>query len=189
MMVKFPQIIKIFSNSSVVGLSVASFLMETVCAVTSCSYNFAQKFPFSTWGENFFILLQLIILLAQYYHYTNNPALSMIVPLLVPAISFGLTQLPVDTLAVGLSLTIPLLALSKVLQIKTNFMNGHTGQLSFVTSLLNFLGVMARVFTVLQEVDDSLILINVSSTAILNGIIVLQFVYYWNVEPPKDKAQ
>ena len=67
-------------------------------------------------------------------------------------------------------------------------MNGHTGQLSFVTNLLNFLGTLARLFTVIQEVDDSLILFNIATVWILNTVIVLQFLIYWNVEPPKEKS-
>ena len=67
-------------------------------------------------------------------------------------------------------------------------MNGHTGQLSFITNLMNFLGCLARLFTVIQEVDDSLILFNIATVFSLNTIIVLQFLMYWSVVPPKEKS-
>lgn len=186
--VKFPQIGKIYSGGSVVGLSLATFVLETFCVIMNVSYNYAQSLPFSTWGESFFILLQLIILLSQYFHYTSNKVLMLATPLLVPALTGVLTTLSHQYLALGLTASIPLMALSKVLQIKSNFMNGHTGQLSFITNLMNFLGTLARLFTVIQEVDDSLILINIATVFVLNTVIVLQFLLYWNVEPPKEKS-
>ena len=53
---------------------------------------------------------------------------------------------------------------------------------------MNFLGTLARLFTVIQEVDDSLILFNIVTVFILNTVIVLQFLVYWNVQPPKEKS-
>ena len=73
------------------------------------------------------------------------------------------------------------------MQIKANFQNGHTGQLSFVTSLMNVLGTLARLFTVVQEVEDQIILINASTVFVLNFIIIAQFVMYWNVTAPTAK--
>ena len=78
------------------------------------SYNYAQALPFSTWGESFFILLQLIVLLAQYFHYTSNKVLLLTTPVLVPALTWVLTTLPHQYLALGLTASIPLMALSKV---------------------------------------------------------------------------
>ena len=55
---------------------------------------------------------------------------------------------------------ISLLAISARLpQVLTNFKNKSTGQLSIVTSTLNFLGVAARIFTTIQEVNDPLVLV------------------------------
>lgn len=46
--------------------------------------------------------------------------------------------------------------LVKAPQIYTTFANGNTGQLSVITNFLNFAGVLARIFTILTEVDDVL---------------------------------
>jgi len=185
MMVKFPQILKIQSSGSVVGLSLITFLLETFCCCVNVAYNYKLEFPFSTWGESFFIALQLIIMLAQFFHYTDRTTFALLTPFLVPGLCFGMTHLTKDILALLLTSSIPLMALSKIFQIKSNFMNGHTGQLSFATSLLNFLGCLARLFTVIQEVEDSLILLNIGTVFALNTIIVLQFVMYWNAVVPK----
>ena len=50
------------------------------------------------------------------------------------------------------SACIPLAAFSRVTQIVTIVRNGCTGQLSSITSALNFAGAAARVFTTLKEV-------------------------------------
>jgi len=70
--------------------------------------------------------------------------------------------------------------LSRVPQIITNFRNQSTGQLAFFTFLLSFLGVVARLGTVLLETDDFLYQLQFILSVILNGIIVLQFILYWN---------
>lgn len=70
--------------------------------------------------------------------------------------------------------------LSRVPQIITNFRNQSTGQLAFFTFLLSFLGVVARLGTVLLETDDFLYQLQFILSVVLNGIIVLQFILYWN---------
>lgn len=39
-----------------------------------------------------------------------------------------------------------------VLQIITNYQNGHTGQLAATTIMLNYVGATIRIFTTIQEV-------------------------------------
>jgi mannose-P-dolichol utilization defect protein 1 len=47
-----------------------------------------------------------------------------------------------------------LMVSSRVPQILTNFQNKSTGQLAFFTFILNFLGGLARLATVMVETDD-----------------------------------
>ena len=85
------------------------------------SYNYSLSFPFSTWGENLFILVQLVVVVMQYYHYTGNSLLCLLTPLLIPSISLFLTTLPHHLLALCLTSAIPLMALSKVGIVKWSF--------------------------------------------------------------------
>lgn len=80
-----------------------------------------------------------------------------------------------------------LLVLSRVPQIITNFMNKSTGQLAFFTFLLTFLGGVARLGTVLIETDDFSYQLSFIVGVVLSGIIVLQFLLYWNT-PAKAVA-
>ena len=65
-------------------------------------------------------------------------------------------------------------------QIILNFQQKSTGQMAFLTFMLNFLGSLARLGTVLNETDDLLFRIQYIVGAILNTIFILQFALYWN---------
>ena len=68
--------------------------------------------------------------------------------------------------------------LLQLTQIYATYSDQSTGQLSFVTSFLNFAGTASRIFTTLQETQDPIMLVMYISNFILNGIIVLQFFVY-----------
>lgn len=82
---------------------------------------------------------------------------------------------------------IPLNLVVKFSQIWENFKNSSTGQLSFITAFLNFLGTSARIFTTFVELNDMVILVNYATVCLLNGVIVGQLLWYWN--SPIDKRR
>ena len=74
-----------------------------------------------------------------------------------------------------------IMVMSKIPQIMTNFRNNSTGQLSFFTFLLNFLGGIARLGTVIFERgDDVWYVLQFLLSVGLNAVIVAQFLQYWN---------
>jgi mannose-P-dolichol utilization defect protein 1 len=65
--------------------------------------------------------------------------------------------------------------------VRENYRNKSTGNLSFLTVVLNFGGNIARTFTVLTEAgNDIIFLISNALPIVVNGIILLQFILYWN---------
>lgn len=78
-----------------------------------------------------------------------------------------------------------LLVLSRIPQIITNFTNKSTGQLAFLTFLLNFVGGIARLGTVLVETSDFMYQLQFMVGVSLSGIIIFQFFLYWNSEKTK----
>lgn len=66
------------------------------------------------------------------------------------------------------------------MQIFENKKNKSTGNLSFTTSLLAAGGVYARLFTLLVNVDDFLILFSNIGFSIINTILLSQFYIYRN---------
>jgi len=68
---------------------------------------------------------------------------------------------------------------SRLGQIRDNYRNKSTGTLSFFMCFLNFMGVVARIFTTLVELNDKLVLGSLLVAVCINGVIVLQILYYW----------
>jgi mannose-P-dolichol utilization defect 1 len=81
-----------------------------------------------------------------------------------------------------------LLIISRIPQIITNFLNKSTGQLAFFTFLLNFLGGIARLGTVLVETSDFAYQLPYYIGTSLSGILVLQFLLYWNSSQEDKKV-
>lgn len=60
--VKVPQIVKLVASRSAAGVSFLSYLLETTAFLITLAYNFRNGFPFSTYGESAFILVQNVII-------------------------------------------------------------------------------------------------------------------------------
>ncbi|KAG6030791.1 hypothetical protein E4U41_007765 [Claviceps citrina] len=69
---------------------------------------------------------------------------------------------------------------SKLPQIVAIYRRGGTGQLSAFTVFNYLAGSLSRIFTTLQEVDDRMILYGFVSGFLLNAVLTLQMLYYWN---------
>lgn len=55
---------------------------------------------------------------------------------------------------------------------------------------LTFLGSLARVFTTLQEMpDDAMMVASFGIASALNGVLMAQVLYYWNVSHPKVEGK
>lgn len=55
---KVPQILKIVRGRSARGLSLASYLLDSASLGITVAYNVRLEFPWSTYGENCFLLVQ-----------------------------------------------------------------------------------------------------------------------------------
>ena len=56
--------------------------------------------------------------------------------------------------------------------------------------MFNYLaGSLSRIFTTLQEVDDKQILYSFIAGFLLNAVLALQMVYYWNTSASKKKGK
>ncbi|XP_034020837.1 mannose-P-dolichol utilization defect 1b [Thalassophryne amazonica] len=190
-LVKMPQIIKLMGAKSAEGLNFSSVVLELLAITGTMSYSIAKSFPFSAWGEALFLMLQTVIIgfLIQHYGQRTFQGLLFVVlyfGLLVILLS-PLTPLSVVTMMQAFNM--PAIVISRLMQAATNFWNGHTGQLSAVSSFLLFAGALARIFTSLQETGDSLMALTYVISSACNGIIAFQVVYYWNSSPELKKKK
>lgn len=179
--VKVPQLIKVYRAGSVEGLSLAALVMELLAIVINVAYNIVKEFPFSTWGEGAFLLIQTSIQIMQIFHYRNQRLpLLLFLPVLATFFFFLISDYCGMSLLSKLTwASMPTIAASKITQIGTNVMNGSTGQLSFATVTLIFGGSLGRVFTTIQETADPILLTNYVVTSALNGVLFLQIIYYY----------
>uniref|UniRef100_K3X7B3 Mannose-P-dolichol utilization defect 1 protein homolog n=1 Tax=Globisporangium ultimum (strain ATCC 200006 / CBS 805.95 / DAOM BR144) TaxID=431595 RepID=K3X7B3_GLOUD len=183
LILKLPQILKILSAKDVTGLTPASFYMEVLLYVSSTVYNVLRGYPVSTWGENLVILVQNVILvLLLWTYYTPKIAYATRFGLLVlfAALTAGMLLTPPEYQWALASAGIPVSIIARIPQIISNFKQGHTGQLAFVTLVLNFGGGLARLFTTLQETGDFVQLLGFGVGSLLNGTLVLQVLIFWS---------
>eukprot|EP00048_Salpingoeca_helianthica_P010347 m.148843 g.148843 ORF g.148843 m.148843 type:complete len:251 (-) comp15063_c0_seq1:32-784(-) len=186
LIVKLPQIIKFVRNKSCEGVSLLSQLQELTAYTISLSYNYTKGFPFSTWGEVFFITVQLVAIVSLMLVYQRRAGFIVVFLAIWAAALYALVFVVEAPLLESIyPLSIPIHSTSRIMQIAVTFMNKSTGQLAFATCLLNFVGSAARIFSVLQEVNDPMVLLSFLVATTLNAIIVLQFVLYWGSGKPK----
>ncbi|KAB1265422.1 Mannose-P-dolichol utilization defect 1 protein [Camelus dromedarius] len=206
LLVKLPQVFKLLRAKSSEGLSYQSIMLELVALTGTMVYSITRNFPFSSWGEALFLMLQTITIAFLVLHYRGQTvkgvaflvcyALSLLV-LLSP-----LTPVAVVTLLQAFNM--PAVVVGRVgagnkgedvgrgdwlLQAATNYRNGHTGQLSAITVFLLFGGSLARIFTSIQETGDLLMAGTFIVSSLCNGLIAAQLLYYWNAKAPHRKKK
>lgn len=160
------------------GLSPSAFYTEVPLSITSIVYNYLQGNPFISYGETCIISVQNVLLVLLLWMYMKPaPSLKTILTVIlvfiaVACISFNL---PVELQYLLPLATLPLILYSRGIQIYSNYSMGTTGQLSLITTLLQFAGSLVRIFTTIQEVGlDLSLLAVISLSVILNGILMSQ---------------
>lgn len=181
--VKVPQIYLIIKNRSVQGLSPASFELEVVGYTISLSYCVFKKLPFSAYGEFSFLLIQALIIVGLIYNLTPTLGVrswvkAAIYCALAPTVlSGGLNPFLFEALYASQH---AIFFFARVPQIIKNYRSKNTGQLSFLTSFMNFAGSLARLFTSFQERAPTSMVVGSGLGVITNGILVSQIRLYNN---------
>lgn len=204
--VKLPQLLSVMRARSVGGLAGSSIIIELAATCASFAYFVALGYPFSTWGENAFLFLGQTVMTLLYFHYTSGvlspnclatiapiAALGMVLyqralpDMVLPTAVCGLLRLPSCTVTcqqIAGSLPMVLMLFGRLPQIVQNLRQGHTGQLSLVTHLLNVAGNIARIGTILQELDDPIVLASAVSSFVQNSILVAQILLLGGMKTP-----
>ncbi|XP_047400350.1 mannose-P-dolichol utilization defect 1 protein isoform X2 [Sciurus carolinensis] len=189
--VKLPQVFKILGAKSAEGLSLQSVVLELMALTGTVVYSITNNFPFSSWGEALFLMLQTITICFLIMHYRGQTvkgvAFLACYALLLLVLLSPLTPLAVVTLLQASN--VPAVVVGKLLQAATNYHNGHTGQLSAITVFLLFGGSLTRIFTSIQETGDLLMAGIFVVSSLCNGFIAAQVLFYWNAKPPQKKKE
>lgn len=163
------------------GISVLMYSLETIGTTFSALYFARRAFPFSTYGEAIFIMIQNVILLALIVKYQRLPRVpatilallyfGMVISLLSPFVPLSLL--------VALQLcSIPILNLARVPQLILNYRRNATGELSPITLGLQLLGNVARIFTTIAQVKDPLMFAAICVSTCFNTALFVQWIYY-----------
>lgn len=211
-LVKMPQIMKIVNAGSVAGLSGIATNIEMLSSTCSLAYYAGLGYPFSTWGENFFLFTQNVVVVSLYFGYSRGSFFSpsylffmaslaalgsslylrALPPVDLPpaaCASLGLKSCTLTAEGIAGGLPIVLLLFSRLPQIWQNVSQGHTGVLAMPTFALNTLGGLARVFTILQELSDPIALGGAISGFLQNLIIVIQIIVYRKANRERAAAE
>eukprot|EP01026_Neomeris_dumetosa_P000164 TRINITY_DN10042_c0_g1_i4.p1 TRINITY_DN10042_c0_g1~~TRINITY_DN10042_c0_g1_i4.p1 ORF type:complete len:255 (+),score=16.35 TRINITY_DN10042_c0_g1_i4:27-767(+) len=190
--VKIPQIVAIMSSGSAEGLSALSFELEIIGYSIGASYGYLKGLPINTYGEAIAIQLQNIYLLLMVYQYNKvsvqrrTLTFGLLTAFFIAVFQGAISISTIDALLAG---SIVIFAAARVPQIVKNFMNGSTGQLSALTTLILFGGSLARIFTSVRENAGTQMVVSYSVGAILNGTILSQIILYNVLFPKKVKTQ
>ncbi|XP_051123993.1 mannose-P-dolichol utilization defect 1 protein homolog 2 [Andrographis paniculata] len=188
--VKLPQILRILKHSSVRGLSVVAFELEVVGYTIALAYCLHKGLPFSAYGELAFLLIQAIILVAIIYYFSQPLGMktwirALIYCAIAPTILAGqIDPLLFEALYASQH---AIFFFARIPQIWENFKNKSTGELSFLTSLMNFGGSMVRVFTSIQEKAPFSVVMGSVIGIATNGAILSQIVTYQQRAAKKEK--
>lgn len=181
-LVKLPQVLKILGARSGAGISVFGTFLELLAITFNAAYSYGKRYPFTAWGEALFLLLETaaIAFLVLWYDKRKGGAVTFTVFYagLFYVLMSGLT--PIGVLWNLQACNLPLAIGGKLIQAFSNFRNGHTGQMSFITITLLFVGCVARIFTSMHETGDQLIVITYVVAAAANFLLVAQVAFYWN---------
>lgn len=182
LMVKVPQILKIMNAQSAEGINLLGVTLELSAMSATLVYSFANDYPFSTYGESIFLLIQTWIVAVLVLWYTGRQAIVAIYSailalilafLLSPAASAGLLWFLQSS-------NIANIIIARMLQAFENYKNGSTGQLSVITSSMLWAGSLARIFTSWQETGDTTVIMTYVIANLCNSVILAQIIYYWN---------
>ncbi|KAI8498869.1 Mannose-P-dolichol utilization defect 1 protein [Branchiostoma belcheri] len=188
--VKVPQVIKIVLARSAEGISIYGVLLELTAITNTLAYSYANKYPFSAYGEALFMLFQTAAIAFMVLYFQGKHAAAVgFLGCYAAILSYLLSGMaPMSLLATLHASGMPVVLVSKMIQAIANYRQGHTGQLSAITVFLLTLGSVARIFTSYQETGDSLLIMTYVVSSAANALIALQMVWYWNVSQ-KPKAE
>ena len=181
---KVPQILAIVRNKSADGVSLTGHLMETFGYCVSLSWGISRGLKFSDFGESTFVFAQLIVLNLLIGFYTRQLPLAALGCAFFGALTYALAVriVPIAAHELLFSAQILFTISSRVPQIYLNYKKRSVGQLSFITCFLAFGGTAARLLTTFISVSwdqgKAVMLLQFTTAALLNGILLLQFVFY-----------
>lgn len=182
---KLPTILRLLQLGRSGGLNFASVLLELVGQMLLLAFSMRSGFPFSTYGELGFLLVQNVVLICLLLRYTGHGFLGAgVVVLALAAMAHALLsdqRVPFENLVfLQRFVTVPLGIVAKLPQIASNFRSKLDGALLAVALLLQAVGAVARVFTTYAAGLEGagVVVLGYVLLLVLNSVLLGQVLYY-----------
>ncbi|EFJ52704.1 hypothetical protein VOLCADRAFT_102689 [Volvox carteri f. nagariensis] len=178
---KLPQILLIRQAGSAEGLSKEMFEIETYTLLVSALYGYTRQLSFNTYGESLILATQNLVILGMVYGYSRTPALRRLAVWgAYVALTVGVVtgQLSSDAMEKFAHANTVVVLFSRVPQVVKNFAAGSTGTLSGITTGINVLGCVVRIFTTLHADGGPAMLRSYIVSLVINAILLLQIIAY-----------
>lgn len=189
LLLKVPQIIKIYAAGSAKGLSLSSLYQDCLTFTIGIAFNTLAGSPLPTYAEQIVILVQNVALVMMVWSYDARPVSYRVgVATVFAVLVTAAFQCPPDYRQAMFYVTIPLNATSRLSQAWSNFSQGHTGQLALLTATMQLGGSAARVFTSLQERVAAVIFHGFWIGTLWNAVLVAQILWYWTATNEANAA-
>ncbi|XP_041656994.1 mannose-P-dolichol utilization defect 1 protein-like [Cheilinus undulatus] len=187
---QLPQLIKILWRGSAEGLSLTAGLLQLYAFSCPVVYAVAHNFPLFAWAERFITLTQTAVIIFLILHYRGETLKGLLLLLGYGGLMFLLGSYTSKAVASVLhASSLSGIIASKGVQARTNYCNGHTGQLSTLSLSLSALGSLGFLYLSLQDTGSSLQTLSHALSAILSCFLRAQVYYYSTTITNKEKSE
>ncbi|XP_077449173.1 mannose-P-dolichol utilization defect 1 protein-like [Stigmatopora argus] len=173
------QLLKILWRRNAEGLSPASILLQLYSSSGPVLFAMTHNFPILAWCERLFLTIQTAVILFLILHYRGQSKEGIFLLLAYGGLIVILgSYAPPQIISAMQSSSLAAIIVSKVLQAVTNYSNGHTGQLSFISVLLSCIASLGLIFISLQGHTESLEIFGFLLSACFSCILLAQLLCY-----------
>lgn len=179
--IKVPQIKTINENKSSQGISVFGLCLELYSYSVMMAYNYRSAYDFLSYMEYPVLLIQEYVLVYYVFKYQNllgRKTLIVTILYLVLAYIVYLRLMPLVVLAFLVPFCTPIGATSKVLQLMAILKSKDSRSVSLTTWALSAFTNLTRVYTVLVQSADPMLLANFMISVLLSSsVFVAAYIY------------
>jgi len=178
---KAPQIIRIYNKKQTGGISLTSLLLDLINLSTTTCYNYTNNYSLMSYMEYPIILVQQYILIGIVLLYNNRlNTISLISSLLYIGFfgAFFFELLSSTILTILVPFGTPISLSSKCLQLYTIMKFKNADSISLTTWFISAYTNGARIYTILMDSADKMLLTNFCLNTSLSTSILLASIYY-----------
>ncbi|XP_065076022.1 solute carrier family 66 member 3-like [Ochlerotatus camptorhynchus] len=178
---KVPQIQTVHQLRSATGLSLNGLLMELCSYTVTMLYNFTNGYAFLSYMEYPILLVQeyvLVYVVLKYKNMLNKPAYIWSGVYVAVFSAFAIGVLPSSLIMMLVPLTTPVGATSKVMQLVAILKSKDSQSVSLITWALSAFTNSTRIYTILLDSADKMLLANFGISTILSTSVLLAAWYY-----------